>query len=523
MLRRSEWCIDAPRDYTCGMAISPARRIAFDILRRVACEGAYASELLYTRLGPRISRADAALCTELTLGVLRWQGLLDFLIATHLQHQNARRDAKRTVEHLDIEVLLALRLGLYQLRFLGRVPAHAAVGESVELVKCGPKRSAAGLVNAVLRHAAADAKVSGAGLESLLPEGISAFARTAILYSHPEWLVTRWFAAFGESRAIALMVANNRQPLLSCAVLDASRVDVVAESLKEFPSAARAAAGGTAPKSSSRRTVHSPATKSVATPGHWLRSALTLGSGNPATLAAFQSGEISLQDEASQMVAHLVGARPGDRVLDVCAAPGGKTTLLARAVAPDGSVIAADLHEHRLRSMREQLNRTGTRNVYLAALDATRPLPFPESKIAERSFDRILVDAPCTGTGTLARNPEIRWRLTPDDLADAHCRQLKMLVHALALLPLGGRLVYATCSLEPEENEHVVRDALTAPEAHPANIHVVSGRAALEAHLRPGVSAGTLFGGSSHDGFFRTFPPETHTDGFFAAVIERGF
>jgi 16S rRNA (cytosine967-C5)-methyltransferase len=503
------------------MAISPSRRIAFDILRRVTCEGAYASELLYTRLGPRISRADAALCTELTLGVLRWQGLLDFLIASHLQSQNARRDSKRTVEHLDIEVLLALRLGLYQLRFLGRVPAHAAVGESVELVKCGPKRSAAGLVNAVLRHAAPDAKVSGAELERLLPESLSASARAAILYSHPEWLATRWFAAFGERRAIDLMAANNRQPLLSCAVLDARCVEIVAESLQETPAERRA--DGAASELSSWRSVNSAATKSAARPGHWLRSALTLGGGNPATLAAFQSGEISLQDEASQMVAHLADARPGHRVLDVCAAPGGKATLLARAVAPNGSVIAGDLHEHRLRSMQEQLNRTGTRNVYLAALDATRPLPFPDPEIAERSFDRILVDAPCTGTGTLARNPEIRWRLKPGDLAGAHCRQVKMLVHALALLPAGGRLVYATCSLEPEENEQVLRDALTAPEADPASLHFVSGRAALEAHLRPGVSAEALFEGSGHDGCFRTFPPETHTDGFFAAVIEREF
>ncbi len=492
------------------MPISPARRIAFDILRRVSCEGAYASELLYTRLTPDISRADAALCTELTLGVLRWQNLLDFLLARHLQ--NPRSDTKRAIEHLDLEVLLALRLGIYQLRFLERVPAHAAVGESVELVKAGPKRSAAGLVNAVLRKAAPGAKVSGSELARLLPEGTPASARAAILYSHPEWLVARWFGAFGEQRAIALMTVNNRPPPLSCAVLDPNQVETVTESLK------------------------------TATPGHWLRSALTLGSGNPATLTAFQSGEISLQDEASQMVAHLVGARPGDRVLDVCAAPGGKTILLARAVMPGGSVIATDLHEHRVGAIRAQLNRTRTRNVHLAELDATKPLPFTDSKVAGKSFDRILVDAPCSGTGTLARNPEIRWRLAPDDLTAAHRRQVEMVQHALALLSPGARLVYATCSLEPEENEQVVLEALQSSQAARANLHIVSGRAALEPHLRQGVSAEPLFGrpmfntnnvselnsfgpalsGDNSIGeFFRTFPPETHTDGFFAAVIER--
>ncbi|HEY1866373.1 MAG TPA: transcription antitermination factor NusB, partial [Candidatus Acidoferrales bacterium] len=334
------------------------------MLRRVACEGAYASELLYTRLGTGVSRADAALCTELTLGVLRWQGLLDFLLARHLQPQDQHKNPERAVERLDIEVLLALRLGLYQLRFLERVPAHAAVGESVELAKRARKRSAAGLVNAILRRAAPDAKISGPGLENLLPEGLSASERAATLYSHPEWLVTRWMAQFGADRTIALLEANNRPPALSCAVLDPKHVAAVAESLR-----------------------------GTAAPGRWLLSALTIGSGNPAALGAFQSGEISLQDEASQMVAHLAGARPGDFVLDVCAAPGGKATLLARAVAPNGSVIAADLHEHRLRSMREQLARTGTRNVSLLALDATQPLAFSLLEGA-KPFDRILVDAP---------------------------------------------------------------------------------------------------------------------------------
>jgi 16S rRNA (cytosine967-C5)-methyltransferase len=484
------------------MAISTARRIAFDVLRRVACEGAYASELLYTRLGPGISRADAGLCTEITLGVLRWQGLLDFLLAHYLQQQDKRKP-QRSVERLDIEVLLALRLGLYQLRFLKRVPAHAAVGESVELAKRARKRSAAGLVNAVLRRMAADAKISGAELETLLPESISASERAAILHSHPEWLVRRWMAEFGPDRTIALLEANNRPPVLSCVVLDPDRVTAVAEALGP-----------------------------TATPGRWLRSALTIGGGNPAgptALGAFQSGKISLQDEASQMVAHLAGARPGDFALDVCAAPGGKATLLARAVAPNGSVIAADLHEHRLRSMREQLARTGTRNVSLVALDATQPLPFTLPFGGAKSFDRILVDAPCSGTGTLARNPEIRWRLKPADLAAAHDRQTKMLARALALLAQGGRLVYATCSLEPEENEDVVREALSIAEAKPASLHVVAGRAALEAQLRAGVSAEALFAGAKggrergdkNDVFFRTFPPETRTDGFFAAVIER--
>ena len=158
--------------------------------------------------------------------------------------------------------------------------------------------------------------------------------------------------------------------------------------------------------------------------------------------------------------------------------------------------------------MQRQLTRTKTANVHLVALDATKPLPFAQP------FDRILLDAPCSGTGTLARNPEIRWRLEPSDIADAHRIQLAMLTNALAHLAIGGRLVYSTCSLEPEENEHVVREAL----AGTAGVRIVSGAVALAPRLRAGVSAAELFDAY---GFFRTFPPTSQTDGFFAAVLVR--
>ena len=226
-----------------------------------------------------------------------------------------------------------------------------------------------------------------------------------------------------------LLEANNRPARLSCAVLDAGSVAAVEESLRKDGF--------------------------EGLPGRWLRSALTLSGGNLTTAEVFRQGKITLQDEASQMVAHLVDARPGQIALDLCSAPGGKTLLLARAVGTGGMVIASDLHDHRLRSVREQLARTRTENVALLALNATGPLPF------QAPFARILLDAPCSGTGTLARNPEIRWRLQPQDLADAHVRQTAMLRQAMTLLAPGGRLVYATCSLEPEENEQVVRDALS--------------------------------------------------------------
>ena len=460
------------------MAISPARRIAFHVLRRVAAEDAYAADLLYAELGPGIKKADASLATELTLGVLRWQRLLDFLLQRYLE---------RRCEQLDLEVLLALRLGLYQLRYLDRVPQHAAIDESVELVKRARKSSAAGMVNAVLRRATAEARIAGDELEKLIfqsvdPAGTAAEQRLGILYSHPTWLVERWMGSFGKERTTALLEANNRPAPLTCTVMEEEAGERAAESLRK--------------------------SGFEATPGRWLRGALQISGGHPSSSEAYRAGQINFQDEASQMVAHLVDARDSQTILDACAAPGGKTTILARAAGPRGRVIAGDIHEHRLRIIQQQLMRTGTINAWLVALDATRPLPFSQG------FERVLIDAPCSGTGTLSRNPEIRWRLKPEDLNEAHRSQTAMLRNALAAADKPGRVVYSTCSLEPEENENVAGAALgETPEWQ-----VISGGAILAPHLRDAATTEKFF---SADGFFRTFPPEHGTDGFFAAIFAR--
>lgn len=207
------------------------------------------------------------------------------------------------------------------------------------------------------------------------------------------------------------------------------------------------------------------------------------------------------------MVAHLLGVRSGDLVLDLCAAPGGKTAMLAHAAGPQALIIASDLHFHRLKSLSATFTRVGIRSVQRVALDATRSLPF------EVKFTRILVDAPCSGTGTLARNPEIRWRLRPSDLGDLHQRQAALLKNALALLAPGGRLLYSTCSLEAEENEDVVEEVLVEMKS----LHRVSAASALAPHLRIAADSSSLF---SPDSVFRTFPHEHGTDGFFATAIE---
>jgi 16S rRNA (cytosine967-C5)-methyltransferase len=415
---------------------------------------------------------DAALARELIFGVLRWQRLLDALLARNI------RVGVRTIEP---DVRLALRLGIYQLRFLDRVPAHAAVDQCVELVKRAGKNSAAGLVNAVLRRSAGESMTPA---EKLLPGGIPPVERLAILHSHPTWMVERWLARFGEAETTALLAANNRPAPAALALGDHDAESVRAEF--------------------EQRGIHTE-------PGALLKSALRVTRGNAEQTEAFRTGKISYQDEASQSIPRLLGVRAGDMVLDLCAAPGGKTAILAVGALPGGSVVAADIQQARLRSMRENLARVGALNVVPAVLDGENPLPF------SRNFDRVLADVPCSGTGTLARNPEIRWRLQPEAITALAARQTKLLVSALAQLAPGGRLIYSTCSLEPEENENVIAAAL---EDILGTRRVTAGelRRLLQPYLAGGVDAYSVIG---DDGVFRTLPQHAHTDGFFAVALER--
>ena len=444
-----------------GARVSPARSAAFEILRRVEEEGAFAAPLL-AALGDEMRGDDRALCYELVLGALRRQLFIDRLI----EHYAGRRP-----ESLDAPVRRALRLGLYQLRFLSRVPARAAVNESVNLAHLARLRSAASFINAVLRRAAREPEYDPAA------EVEDPNERAAVETSHPSWLLARWAAAFGEAEALAFARANNQPAPASFRV---NRTKAVGEEVLER---LRAAGASVEP--------------SRVAPGGWrVESA-----GDAAALlrALSDGGEVYSQDEASQLVAHVVGARAGERVLDACAAPGGKTTHMAELCGDRASIAACDLYAHRLRTVRELAERQGLKGVAVAAADAAAALPF-----AERTFDRVLVDAPCTGTGTLRHNPEIRWRLAPGDFAELAARQLRILVNASRALRTGGRLVYSTCSVEPEENERVVESFLR--EA--AGFRQV---AAAPAPARLLSAAGAA----------RTWPQRDGTDGFFVAAFER--
>lgn len=474
------------------MAISAGRRIAFDVLSRVETQHAYAGDLLHAGLTAKIRAADAALATELSLGVLRQQRLLDFLI---------ERQSRKRIAGLDREVVIALRLGLYQLRFLNRVPARAAIYESVEIVKQSRKKSAATFVNAVLRGASAAAR---ADVAPLLPASLPLAERLGILHSHPTWLVERWLGRFGEAGTNALLEANNRAPELAGVIHDASARDEVVHSMER----------------SGLQIL----------PGRWLRDAFRASGGSLAQTAAFREGRVSIQDEASQMVPLLLDVQRGDSVLDLCAAPGGKTATLARAAGPEAIVVAADRHAHRLGAIKKHFTRLRLRDVEIVELDGTLALPF------RAKFARVLVDAPCSGTGTLGRNPEIRWSLRVEDLGELHERQVALLRAGLGQLEAGGRLIYSTCSLEAEENEAVIEEALGGVNGYRrvgreeltailAPNFSDDGRArdlANDARLKPGATQ-PLPVASFFDeaGAFRALPSVHHTDGFFAVAIER--
>ncbi|MFL6229329.1 MAG: 16S rRNA (cytosine(967)-C(5))-methyltransferase RsmB [Pyrinomonadaceae bacterium] len=441
--------------------VSPSRRAAFEVLRRVEEESAFASVLLAHATND-LRSDDRALCYELTLGVLRWQLWLDALIGYY-----AARDAAT----LDAPVRRALRLGLYQLRFLSRVPASAAVNESVNLAHEYKLRSAAGFINAVLRRATREPDFDPASTAR------DELERISISTSHPTWLVARWAAEFGALDAEQIARANNRTPPV------AFRVNTMRAAEREVVERLRASGV--------------EVVASQVAPGAWR---VASGTGGEALHALASEGLIYTQDEASQLVGHVTGARAGERVLDVCAAPGSKATQIAALTGGRALVVACDVYEHRLRTVVESAARQGVANILTVALDAeTSTLPFSDG-----SFDRVLVDAPCTGTGTLRHNPEIRWRITPLDVSELAARQQVILANAARAVRGGGRLVYSTCSLEREENESVVASFL----AGHSEFRQIQADSPAELLTRTGAA--------------RTFPQRDDTDGFFVAVLEQG-
>ncbi|MGA7931666.1 MAG: 16S rRNA (cytosine(967)-C(5))-methyltransferase RsmB [Candidatus Sulfotelmatobacter sp.] len=453
-------------------AVSPARAAAFDILLRVERELAYASDLLHSRTYDRLTVVDHSLTTELVMGILRWRSLVDSQIA---------KSSAQPLSKLDPEILTALRLGVYQLGWLSRIPARAAINESVELVKRARKRSAAPFVNAVLRKLAGGVSPVNNSLEH---EISAASAETlAASSAHPFWLVERWIRAYGIDSAFRICQHNQSVPVTAIRLRHPEAEEPLRAQGIELASGVLLA--------SARRVQH----------------------GVIARTAALPAGPWVIQDEASQLVAALVGH--GSRVLDCCAAPGGKTLAVADH-NPNADITAVELHPHRARLLRKLMSAhdpatgAGAQRIRVVNADA-RNLPFVTK------FDRVLADAPCSGTGTLSRNPEIKWRLTAEDLTDLPERQLAILRSAMTQVAAGGRLIYSTCSLEKEENEDVIERAL----AEGSSLHVIDCRTELDRLRQEGEFIWPELSWLTRGPYLRTLPGVHPCDGFFAAILER--
>jgi 16S rRNA (cytosine967-C5)-methyltransferase len=443
--------------------ISPARKAAFEILLVVERGRGHSDELLRGRSVSRLSGPDRNLATTLVLGVLRWQIALDARIRPLLKRPNAK---------LDAEVLIALRLGAFQLLELDRIPAHAAIHESVELARAAGHRFASGMVNAVLRQLAVAGDVS--------PDPWKAY---------PAWMVERWIRFFGAERAEAICRSGLSEPVTSVRIQESTGGSEIEAEL--IDSGVRF------------------------TPGQLLTAARNILSGDVTETVPFREGCVRIQDEGSQLVAEIAGS--GAQILDACAAPGGKTLILAER-NPEARVVACEVSAARFGALRKRLAPLGPcvecRQVDAAALAET-------GSFDPDTFDLVLADVPCSGTGTLGRNPEIRHRLQPEEFARQSERQRAILRSALRVARPGGRIVYSTCSLEPEENEQVVQAVLAESEG----VRVASLEARIAQMREDGIltadGAEKLARSITAEGFLRLFPGEYGTDGFFIALMEK--
>jgi 16S rRNA (cytosine967-C5)-methyltransferase len=447
--------------------ISLARKAAFDVLLAVERGNSHSDDLLRGNAVSALSLPDRNLATALVLGALRWQIRLDHELQALLAHPNAK---------LDPEVLIALRMGAFQILHMDRIPARAAIDESVELAKRAGHRFASGMINAVLR------KLAGVALDRYSEKSPEELAHTQ---AHPTWMVERWASFYGLDAARTICLHDQVQPTQSVRLVSSA---VEAELAQAGIGLDR---------------------------GHLLTAAFTVASGDVSSTRSFHEGRVRFQDEGSQLVAEIAAnslTRKNGRILDACAAPGGKTLILAER-NPNARILACESSPPRLEQLRQRL----------AAVSESIECRLADASVLteEAAFDLVLADVPCSGTGTLGRNPEIRHRLCLEDLVRQAERQRAILAAALRAVRPGGCVVYSTCSLEPEENEQVVAAAVAANP----NARILPLMACIESLLGAGILRTTgaeyLQSSLTPEGALRLLPAKSHCDGFFIAMIER--
>jgi len=447
-----------------GRPASP-RELAMHVLTQVEQEGAYSNLLLNTALQKAaLSKSDAGLATELIYGTISRLNTLDYFLDKYVN---------KGTRKLQPWVRALLRLSLYQIIYLDRIPDHAVVSEAVNLAKRRGHQGISGMVNGVLRNILRQK-------ESLaIPADLPAAKRISLQHSHPEWLVERWISQYGPETAEAICAANNEPPAVSV------RVNTTMISREELLKEMEGRGLQAAPSTLSPYGI------------------VVKGAGNMALTDWYREGMISIQDESSMLVAEAVGPEPGMRVLDCCAAPGGKSAHMGELMKDQGSIVANDIHSHKGKLIADQAARLGLDCIRTVTGDA---LELP-SRFEPASFDRILLDAPCSGLGVIRRKPDLKWGKTEEDIREIEALQSKLLDSVSALLRPGGVLVYSTCTIEPQENEGVVTSFVNR---HP------------EFELDETGSLSRLKDNALvRGGGIQILPQHYHSDGFYIARLRR--
>lgn len=446
---------------------APARTAAYHAVRAIAAGRADLPAALHASRARLSDDRDRSLAAEIVTGTLRWQRSVDHLI----EHFSRRRIAK-----LDAEVVAILRLSLYQLLHLDRVPASAVVDDAVDLTRAARKPSASGFVNAVLRAMLRQRhKLPLPMRPQDLTDRNAAVAYLGITHSHPDWLVERWLDRYGFEATERWVRFNNEMPPLAVRVnrLRATRDEAIATLGRDDIDAE---------------------------PTRYAPDGLVITRGNP--LRRPPDGLVFVQDEASQLVPAVVAATAGECILDLCASPGGKTLAMAADMNDVGRIIASDVRPKRLTLLQDTINLANSKCVSIVRVPNTGSLPFAAI------FDAVLVDAPCSGLGTVRRDPDIRWRRREEDLPALARDQVTLLQRAADVVRAGGRLVYATCSSEPEENEQVIGDFIRRRSDYRiVDLHTC-GKTVITRFI------------DAH-GFFRTTPAAHGLEAFFAALLTR--
>lgn len=437
------------------------RSIAVSLIERVEKEGAYSHLVLDAAIKDRlVPERDTALLTELVYGTIKRRNTLDYCLNAHV---------KKGVGSLQTWVASLLRMSLYQMIYLDRVPERAVLYEAVRIAKEKGHEGIGSLVNAVLRS------YQRAGYPEL-PEHMDPLEKLSIEYSHPLWLLKEWETAYGRENTEAIAAQNLVPPRTNIRInrMKGSREDVIDKLEREG---------------------------CETEPGSLSEDALVVLSGNVLMTKAYNDGFFTVQDESSMLVAKALDVSPDMTVLDACAAPGGKTTHIAEQMQNQGTVHAFDLHQKKLRHIDDQAERLGLSIITTKKLDARNIL----NEAEEQQYDRILIDAPCSGMGVIRRKPELKWNKQPEDLVSLPSIQYDILTEAAKTLKIGGRIVYSTCTVRPEENEQVVKAFL---DAHPSFVRDDSMKRRLTQDTESG-SEWTIL------------PHDYETDGFYIAALER--